>query len=85
MQGDSFIQLKRSGLHHINSHLQHAIEDDIDQPSDLIDDSDDDDDFDDDVDSDVEDDSYDEDDCEKFPNNSSDGISIHLFALSEIV
>ncbi len=76
VQGNHFIHLKRRGLHHINSHVAHTIDDD-DQAPDLIDDSDYDADFDNDDDSEDESDSededefVDEDDCE----NSSDGIS----------
>ncbi len=71
VQGNYFIQLERRGLHHINSHVAHTIDED-DQAPDLIDDSDDMDDFDDDEDS--EGDSDDEDESENYSENSSDGI-----------
>ncbi len=69
VQGDNFIHLRRRGLHHINSHVAHTI-DNYDQAQDLIDDSDDDADFDDDDDFEDKDDCVDEDDRE----NSSDSM-----------
>ncbi len=75
VQGDTFIQLERRGLHHINIHAGHTIDDDDDaQPQDLIDDSEDIADFDDYDDSKEEHDSYDEDHCQNSSENSSYGI-----------
>jgi hypothetical protein len=51
VQGENFVQLERRGLHHINSHVGHTMDDGCDELPDLIDDHDDDDDFDDDGDS----------------------------------
>ncbi len=73
VQGDRYIQLDGRGLHHINSHVAHTI-DDNDQVQELFDDSDDNDDFDDDEDSEDEGDSDDEDECDNYSENSSDGI-----------
>ena len=78
MQGDHFIQLERRGLHHINSHVAHTIDDDA-EAQDLIDDSDDNDDFDDDEDSEEGGDSDDEDESENYSENSSDGIQSICF------
>ncbi len=72
VQGDHFIHLERRGLHHINSHVAHTIDDD-DQAQDLIDDSDDNDDIDDYEDSD------DEDVRENYSENSSYGIQSICF------
>jgi hypothetical protein len=73
VQGDNFIPLERRGLHHINSHVAHTI-DDNDEAQDLIDDSDDNDDFDDNEDSEDEDYSDDEGESENYSKNSSDGV-----------
>ena len=81
VHGDHFIQLERRGLHHINSHVAHTI-DDNDQaqvPQDLIDDSYDNDDFDDDEDSKDDGDSDDEDECDNYSENSSDDIQYICF------
>jgi hypothetical protein len=87
VQVDNFIQLERCGLHNINSHVAHTIDDDEDQHQDLIDNADDYDGFDDDVDSENENDSDYEDDCKNSSEIFSYGIqSIFCFiTLSEIV
>ncbi len=41
VQGDHFNNLARRGLHHINSHVGHSIDDDDVHPPDLIEDCDD--------------------------------------------
>ena len=82
VQGDYIIQLERRGLHHINSHVAHTIDDDA-EAQELIDDSVDNDDFDDDhtddEDSENDGDSEHEDARDNYSENSSDCIQSICF------